>query len=228
MKISLYFLMLVLLLSGFSVSAQSDDEKNQKVYAVGEQLILRRNIFKFTPGDLFSTTLTVGMERMNKTYTRSLNLQLSICSGETWQGDVYGFGGEVAYRFYSGRGLVLQESKKANKFIQGVYFAPFLRGGYINNLEDIGQNVYDPTTDTWNWIQISSETEVTYLFPGVYIGWQRTFWDLLYMDVFIGGGVRMANVKRENEPDDFFTDGIIDPEYNGVAPRLGFSLGVSF
>ncbi|MEM6299297.1 MAG: hypothetical protein AAF740_11480 [Bacteroidota bacterium] len=230
MKIRNSFLTAVLMLFSFTILAQ-EVEKNvvNKVYENGEQLVLRRNIFKLTPGDFFNSTFTVGLETLNKSRTRSFNIHFNVRSGDTWEGDISGFGGEVSYRFYAGRGLVIQESKKGNRFIQGAYFAPFLRAGYLNREENFQQQVYDPVTNTWDITDINDETEVIYFFPGLYVGWQRTFWDLIYMDVFLGGGVRMSDVKYSDpRVEDRWSDGILDVEYNGVAPRVGINLGISF
>lgn len=230
MKTRNFLLIVLLAFLSFAVSAQeAEEDVSNKTYKSGEQLVLRRNIFKITPGDFFNSTFTAGLETMNKSYTRSLNLHFNLRSGENWEGDIFGIGGEISYRLYAGRGLVIQESRRGNRFIQGAYFAPYLRGGYLTKQYDPNQQVYDPVTNTWNPLGESNKTEITYFFPGIYVGWQRTFWDLIYMDVFLGGGVRMANVKHGTPLlNDNWTDGIFDVEYNGVAPRLGINLGISF
>ncbi len=71
-------------------------------------------------------------------------------------------------------------------------------------------------------------------FPGVQLGVARTFWDILYIEGYIGGGVRYAFYEDSNpnfqQDDPYYSNyyDVSDAEYRGVAPNIGMKVGVAF
>ena len=63
--------------------------------------------------------------------------------------------------------------------------------------------------------------------PGVLIGYQQTFFEILFLEIYVGGGIRTANISdTSSEANFYYNDGIFDEDYKGVFPKIGFSIGL--
>jgi hypothetical protein len=62
---------------------------------------------------------------------------------------------------------------------------------------------------------------------GFTIGLQRTFWEVLAVDVFVGGGLRSSaiDMKSNSENRSFYTS-VTEPGFSGIFPRIGAKLAI--
>lgn len=237
------YLFILLFFAAFLANAQ---EKNLK-------------IFKFQPFSLITGSMNFNQEIFNNSRTRStvIGLGLRYVNREN---DIYSydtFGNSLPYTqtnkwqgatasidrrfyvpgFYSGDKFTFINDKA--KF--GVYLSAGLKLEYnINNYDN--SNYYYVTDSTkLNTYKFSKNTgKVSYLgiMPNMNIGMQFTLFQNLYIDTFIGGGIRFLSKKISNEVNDGPANG-----YNyyvnssaietfvikeGVQPNFGFSLGLNF
>jgi hypothetical protein len=59
------------------------------------------------------------------------------------------------------------------------------------------------------------------------LGWQRTLWEALTLDVYVGGAVRFANTEYPDGVIDQHQDvSIFNPRYEGIMPKIGVKLGI--
>jgi hypothetical protein len=66
---------------------------------------------------------------------------------------------------------------------------------------------------------------------GFIIGMQRTLWNVLYIDMYIGSGLQWADViRRETPPSSGYQHypyrDITTPGYQGILPKFGIQIGV--
>ncbi len=231
--------------------AQQTDEKPLK-------------IFKFQPFSLITGSMNFGEEIFNKSKTRSTVIGLGIRYINR-KNDIYdNYGSVSAYKqsskwqgatvsferrfyvpgFFSGDKYSFINDK--SQF--GIYLSPGLKVEYNQNDYDKGGFYY--TTDPTKPNNVESKFyknsgSIRYLgvMPNMNIGLQFTLFQNLYIDTYIGGGIRFLSQKKSNEIMD-----IVPPNVNsfgyygandngalttfvireGVQPNFGFSLGLNF
>jgi hypothetical protein len=184
---------------------------------------ISRTIFKISPQHFVDNTLKIGIERFNKAHSKSLEFSMGVRADNK---SVYategfiGLAGEFQYRLYVNplRELTSQKNKK---YSQGIYLAGFIQGASYSS-----DRVYQPdqftrviySEHTGNWA------------GGFTIGWQRVFWNSLFLDIYCGGGmqwsdvIHMGSVPRYAYYDD--SSEVLSPGYQGIIPKLGVKLGL--
>src|SRR6478736_9040564 len=102
-----------------------------------EQTSIPRTIFKLSPLYFLENTLKIGIERINKSYTKSYSFSVSARTDNLGQQNEMtgynGLAGEFQYRSYI---MPLKEyvSKKGRTYQQGLYAAGFLQvGNYVTS-----------------------------------------------------------------------------------------------
>lgn len=219
-------------------------------------------IFKFLPFSLITGSLTMSQEKFNTEKNRSTILTLGVRYIKTnqeatnytstsqknieqfnkWNGGMIG----IERRFYvpsfkSGdKTLFLNE-----KTLFGVYLSTGLRLDYNSNEYDKSNYnyVYDPIKPNIQTGIFEVNTgRVNYIgaMPNMNIGIQFTLFQNLYIDTFIGGGIRFINKKivrktqSSNNQNSYFGDNLqIRSTENfmlkeGVQANFGCSLGLKF
>jgi hypothetical protein len=172
-------------------------------------------LIKIAPFQFFSHTLELSIEALNADYTKAFQLSAGFRSG---QGDVIegkGITGTIAYRKYV-RPLSMP-SKKNPDAVQGIYYSLLLRGEYFKGEEEYyGFSQFERTKET-----------IYNLSPGFTIGLQRTIFEVLFLDVYIGGAIKFAAIDYEGTPPYEQVDyDIFHPGYEGIYPVLGVKIGV--
>jgi hypothetical protein len=244
-------LLAILLLSFLSVSAQKNDEKPLK-------------IFKFQPFSLATGSMNVSQEFFNKQATRSTVIGLGIRyinrasdaynnfgtistfkQTSKWQGASL----SIERRFYvpgffSGDELSFIGPKA--KF--GVYLAPGLKVEYNQNDYDKGmfyQFVDSTKIGNYDSKFYKNSGRISYLgvIPNMNIGLQFTIFQNLYIDTYIGGGIRFISQKLSKQEVDTVPSNAVNYGYynlnengavqtfvirEGVQPNFGFGLGLNF
>lgn len=205
-----------------------------------EVLTAPRALFKTTPQSFFTNTLKVGVEVFNKTRNKSYSLYLSgRLDGENgatafyYDDDFYqGFAAEFQYRKYL-NGFTSRKSRRDREFLQGVYVAGYVNGGsYANKGEftifDYDFNTGQTTSNTYN-----VDDKILNIGTGFTIGYHRTFWKVLFLDAYLGGGVQISEIDRKFDPvtsNDYYYssyNGITAPGYQGIMPKFGIAVGIA-
>jgi hypothetical protein len=190
-----------------------------------ESLNLPKGIIKIIPFELVNSTFMIEYEGFNKDVNRSWSLGLGLTSGTNYDGEQFGVKGEVMKRFYL-NGMSLHVPKRDREpYLRGVYAGAFLRGGYA----DVVNKFYNYDNMTGSGMELENSRSGMWVFPGVMIGASRTFWDILYLELHVGAGVRfsdMANSDPRYLEQQYYTEDVYDIGYNGVAPNIGFKIGI--
>ncbi len=195
--------LLVLLALCFSAKAQeaNDDFKMPKA------------LIKIYPQAFFVSTFQLGLEIFNPSFSRSFNLDLGLRTNGSITYEGYsGAYGEIAYRKY----FVPMKltDKVTRKYYMGVYYSVGFKGGYYKTQkQDYNGNYYNDT-----------ETRLWGLSPSFTIGLQKTIWQVLVLDMFVGGAVGIP-VYPEGELEVRYPS-FLEPAYKGIYPKIGIKIGV--
>lgn len=200
------------------------------LHAQNDSLKLPNRVIKMNPWEFIDQTFFLELEKYNDQANESWTFGLGLKTGYNWQGDeMYGTKVELGKRYYL-KGLSVHQPKKdRNPYLVGVFAGFYLRGIYTyKNQEEV---FWDSSSQVGQ--NQTNERSIISVFPGVQIGVTRTFWDILYVEGYVGGGVRYAFVNDSNP--DFANDlnydsyyDVSDEEYRGVAPNIGMKVGVAF
>lgn len=194
---------LLLVLSFLSVAnvlfAQEDQEPTFK---------LPRAVMKIAPLQFFLSTLEVGVEVFNPTYSKSFNLSAGFRSGANGYNEGTGASVELAYRNYAAP--MKYRARNNRESYQGIYYSLFVRGEYFKEDDD-----YEYWETTFS------------ITPGFTLGFQKTLWKVLLLDVYVGGGIKFSDVEYATTPPPYESSyGILDPGYSGICPRIGAKVGM--
>jgi len=222
MKNTLLITLALLVSTTFSLSAQETEP-------------LSRTVFKLSPQHFTHNALKVGVERFNPTHSGSVALfittRLDNNEDNPFDREGYnGLAGELQFRKYISP-MKERMSKKGNVYHQGVYGAAYLQGGSYSGEFADQYSTYDPTTGmytpttTYNYKENIGNWGV-----GFTIGYQKTLWQVVFLEAFIGGGIQFANRITSGEMPDsnsyYYYSGITDPGYKGILPKIGLNIGL--
>ena len=221
-------------------------------------------IFKFQPFSLITGSMNFGEEIFNKSRTRSTVIGLGIRyinrkndiydsysavsaykQNSKWQGATF----SVERRFYvpgffSGDKYSFINDK--SKF--GVYLSPGIKVEYNVNDFDRGGFYYindanKPNNMDSKFYRNFGRISYVGVMPNMNIGLQFTIFQNLYIDIYIGGGIRFLSQKKSKEIKDTVPQNVNLSGYyggndngalttfvirEGVQPNFGFSLGLNF
>lgn len=209
-----------------------------------ESLSEKRTVVKVTPQQFLRNTLQIGGEFfLSPTMNRSLSLYLAPTAGggtmDNWSWNSYdytetGLSGELQYRYYASP-FKTQREGKGKPFQQGVYVAAYLRGEYFSNDYRIRNfNIFDPNTNTNIILNADINEKIFALNPGVMLGFQRSLWEHVVIDAYVGGGLRYTGIDKVSSLSDIpdfrhpWGEGIFGRQFQGMMPRFGLSVGVAF
>jgi hypothetical protein len=235
-------LLLITLALALSINTFGQDEKPLK-------------IFKFNPLQLATSSLSFSIEAFNKQQDRSNNFTIGLRYRNDF--DNYGYnpvsvsGNEIKQKddwkgltaVYERRFYVPKFKDGKPNFINtessqnGIYLAPSLRLDYTQRDYNYGNFSYQYDNNG----QIISETtsfnsgKSSFLgvMPSINLGVQFSIFQYGYIDLFIGGGLRVQNEEESNvvrTGNNFYSQGnnIITELVlsQGVRPNGGISVGV--
>lgn len=221
-------------------------------------------IFKFQPFSLITGSMNFGEEIFNKSKTRSTVIGLGIRYINR-KNDIYdNYGSVSAYKqsskwqgatasierrfyvpgFFSGDKYSFINDK--SQF--GIYLSPGLKVEYNQNDYDKSSfyQLPDPSKPSnYNSTFYKNSGRISYLgiMPNMNIGLQFTLFQNLYIDTYIGGGIRFISQKITNQKVDTIPTNATNYGYygvnengalttfvikEGVQPNFGFSLGLNF
>jgi hypothetical protein len=126
-----------------------------------------------------------------------------------------GFNTELQYKLYI-------TTKTGRHTVSRIYVSPYLSYKYLVKQSE---NIY--------WINNTYTTTITKNYfnsfcPGIIAGYNIVSYHRLVLDFFIGGGMKRTFDSDFVGKVDYDNGSIFEPGYNGVVPRCGFELGVTF
>jgi hypothetical protein len=211
MRVIASHLLVLVLIS--SASAQDQDP------------VIPRTILKNSPQHFGINSIKVGVERFNSTHTKSLSIFITARAENFGQNNVEGYNGlagELQYRKYINP-MKAYFTKRNKKFYQGIYAGLFAQGGNYSGkfkYESVRfpDFSYDYSENTGNWA------------AGFMLGYHRTFWEVIFLDVYAGGGMQWSDkvLTGPDIPDDaYYYYDITAPDYHGILPKIGVNIGIT-
>jgi hypothetical protein len=82
--------------------------------------------------------------------------------------------------------------------------------------------IYNSSTGIYNSDYKQTITSVS---PGFTLGLQKTLWRVVFLDVYVGGGIRFSDITPPTTSQYYDSD-ITDPGYEGIYPKIGAKIGV--
>lgn len=200
--------------------------------AHAQDSLASRTIIKLSPQHFIHNSLKAGVERFNKTRTGSIALFITgRIENEEYTFDLEGhdgLAGELQFRKYISP-MKTHNSKRNNLVHQGVYGAAYIQGGsYSGDFEGVN-TAYDPASGQYTSQPYSYSENIGNYGFGFTIGYQKSLWQVVFLEAFIGGGIQFSDkIVSGNAPDhDFFSSGgIADPAYKGILPKIGLTIGI--
>ena len=209
------------------------------------------NIFKFYPIQLGKSTLKVGLETFNKTRNSSWVINAGLIYEYTDNPSTYysssssipqpiqgnfnsqkGFNIEIEKRFYVPYLKDYKKPKNDNANRYGFYISPYLQiesqsqkfqNNYYNTFDTIKQAPLNPAV----LVESSGSSKIFAVTPGFTIGTQTSLWDVAYLDLFLGAGLRILdnNPTVNFHPYNYSSN---SNSYNtrGIVPKIGFAVGI--
>ena len=196
---------LLLLLASLNLWAQ-EESKPEPAFKMPHTLI------KMAPLQFFRNTFELGLESFDYDYKRSANLDLGYRSGSSEWEDAQGYHVEIGYRRYAP--AMVYKTRGDHNFYRGLYYGLSVRGEYFeghttnNSFNDYGMKVKS-------------------LAPGFTLGWQKTLWEAIVLDVYLGGSVRFSKTEYVDGNSTQESFSIFDPRYEGIMPKVGVKIGIA-
>ncbi len=192
-----------------------------------ENPLIPRTVFKVSPQHFIESTLQLGVERFNATYSKSISVSVGLTGQGTGNDSKRGLGGDVQYRKYL-KPVAERTNRKGKSYTQGIYFGPFVGAGYFRVREFDDGGYFSPYTGqyVYNSNPTVHDQIVHQVAGGFTFGVQRIFWDVIMVDVFMGGGVKLCAIDELPYPraQHYYT--LTDPGYSGIFPRIGVKVGI--
>jgi hypothetical protein len=180
-----------------------------------------RSLIKISPFQFFANTLELGVESFNASYSRSFQATVGFRTGSGFYDEGKGIHLEFAYRkFVTPMEL---RNRRSNDFYQGIYYSFYAGTSYFEG-ENTSYSYYDPNTGQVLMSQYSAT--IVSLTPGFTLGLERTFWRVVILDVYVGGGIRLSKADYSGSNYDIYDSDVFDPAYDGIYPKIGAKIGV--
>lgn len=232
------FLLFLLVYSHSHLSkAQQNQEQTQQQINQKQVVPPKKTAISFVPTYIFRSTLQIGIQRFNKYQDRSFVLYGGITGLSSEFLKENGYTAEAQYRFYVKR-FKVRTNFNEKSYQQGIYVGIWVRGEQFEQNYDYENVSYFENTGREIILTYKGTRNTQALSAGIQFGFQQTFAEHFFIDLYVGGGVRSANIdiQTENQNTDKIQhsdiirwhNGIFDRTYKGVLPRAGFGLGVVF
>lgn len=179
----------------------------------------KKNAFKLHPQQFFAYNFMVGLERV-LLKNNSIQVNVGVTAYNSNSNSIYedrsilGGSAELMYRAY-----LLPRIKS----LQGLYAAPFIKfqhvqikEGEVTYISYPGTPVYTPAKDYY----------INSTMGGFIIGYQFLFGNVLTLDLYGGGGMKVSDSNQPNNT--YGNDFTFYQNYTGVTPKIGGTIGVAF
>lgn len=194
---------------------------------------LARTIFKLSPQHFVQNSLKAGVERFNPNHSASLAFYVTgMIEHNNYlyeEGGYSGLAGELQLRKYISP-MKIVTSRRGKTYHQGIYGAAYVQGGsYSGDFQD-QYGYWDPNTGMYvQQVNYAYKDRVWNWGLGFTIGYQKTLWQVLFMEAFVGGGIQFSDRNRTGTTPAFYNDndyGISSPGYKGILPKIGVQIGI--
>ncbi len=228
------FLLFLSIYSHFNLSKaqKTETQTNQKQITPP-----KKTAISFVPTYIFRSTLQIGIQRFNKYQDRSFVLYGGITGLSNEFLKENGYTLEAQYRFYVKR-FKVRKNANEKSYQQGIYVGFWARGEQFEQNYDYKNISFFDGTGRETILTYKGIRNTEALSGGIQFGFQQTFAQHFFIDLYVGGGYRGANIDTQNEVKNTdkpqhkeiirWHNGIFDRGYQGVLPRAGFGLGVVF
>ena len=183
-------------------------------------------VIKLSPLHFFDRSIQVNGELFKKNFKTSLLLGFT----GTYRSDkeVIDKGGslEIQFRHYP----------RTFRADTNNWYRNSAAGFYVGLSASVGVNAYTVLTQSYvsstQTLEYSTTANSQWVTPSVLIGYQLIVWESMYLDFYVGGGIKLNNVEKSTnipgaDPDDQLNNtSLFSRYYTGVLPKLGFTLGI--
>lgn len=231
-KTSSFFLILYLLTlgPGFCQTASARYFQRRKPFADTR----KKTILKISPFHFFDNSFCLAGEFfLSPIYKNSLLVTVVGSFQDQVQKSDKGFSIEFGGRYYPigfNADTSIWYRNQSSGFYMG-YGAQFGMNEYKTN-----QSFYDYNnlvgSKTIDYTQTRKSMWVT---PYICFGYQLTIFEAFFLDIFVGGGVKLNQVDKSTFPNMAGFDleneqnpNIFNRYYKGILPKLGFTIGMGF
>ena len=190
-------------------------------------------IVKLSPFHFFDRQLSLTGDFFDKSYRRSTAITLNLIYADNSRVYDVGTSLQLERRFFP-RGFMPDTSNPNRNSASGFYFGLGLHLGYseYNDIERYRSSNYDPITGMI--IYTNDDVSITSMWasPMVSLGYQLILWDALYLDAYVGGGIKFNQTektanKKSMDISQYYQDpDIFSRHYKGIVPRVGITLGI--
>lgn len=197
---------------------------------------LKKNVLKIVPQQFRVKSLKLGVEHFNSTRNRSYSLYVTLRKEKNNQGEYPtgfdGLGGEFQYRTYL-KPLKEYTNHNNKKYDQGIYLGGFIQGHGFSGDQFYPDTQFDQVTNTYSTAIYHTQQNVANWATGITIGLQHTFWKLLSIDVYAGGGIQWSDISQSGSLPPYYGFYYINPGYDylepgfqGILPKIGAQIGI--
>ncbi len=210
---------------------------------------------KFYPLGLVTNTLQLGTEQFNKANNRStvailgLRYRKSQRENSSFSTNIDGFNNWKGATLLLERRIYVPKfkfrphlEKPDQLFGSGVYVAPFIKLDYSINDIDITEykNTLEGGVNKSQLVQTTGKINYFGGIGGLNLGYQLTLFQYLYLDAYLGGGLRLLNKNDKTKEKvlsnsngyigSFYDSGAIETFVvrEGVVPNAGISIGIKW
>lgn len=182
-------------------------------YAQIDTIISYKNSLRYDPLPAINSTFMLGFEQYC-TPVSSLLLIPSVMYKEANNYSHQGFIFEAQYRYH-----VINKLANNGKSIHSYYVAPYASAKFFRIEDQYYKQIWNGSYYTNEYVDYTDEFIA---FSGGIIGGSEiTFAKKIFLDFYIGGGIRTADTNRNDE-------NTMEPGFKGIAPKIGFNIGVRF
>ena len=232
------------LLAGFPLKTNTNKYMKTFILTLGliapvmllaqQHVDLRRTAFKTSPQHFANHQLKIGIERFNASLNKSVVFYLYGTvqnNSENMSFDRLGYsglGGEAQFRRYLSP-MTEKFTRLGKSFYQGIYLAGFVQGGHYSRDQRYRQYYSQGGTQVVEEYELKKN--VGNWAAGFTLGIQRTLWNIVFLEAYVGGGAQFSDVITFAIPQQhyyYYPDdtGISSPDYQGILPKIGFQIGV--
>lgn len=172
-----------------------------------------KNSLRYEMIPALNSTFSVGFEQYT-TDVSSIVFIPSVMYKEDNNLAKQGFIFEAQYRYH-----VVNKATNNGKAVISYYVAPYAAVKYFKIEDNYGYSVWNGSY--YDYVYLEYTDEFSAFGAGIIGGSEITFAKKLFLDFYIGGGIRTSDATRNAES-------IVDPGFKGIAPRAGFNIGVRF
>ncbi len=181
-----------------------------------------RTVAKIQPQQFVDNTFFLSLEKFNKDFGKSFNFGLGLTSTNN-EVSQSGYKAEIQYRYYPLKFAESKGRKSGQSYHGGIYAGIYLHHSYNQKTTSYYEFNDIPDSDP---VLVENKHKVVAFNPGIVIGYQKTFFEKLYIEAYVGGGIRTGSISDSRTGYIEYNDGIFDEDYQGVFPKIGFNIGL--